>query len=87
MRTCEVHKIQLKKARVQISYGLPLEAVDAKARKARARFPNANSYAEGGCIVERNSPKTAEVYYCRECRIAQQKWQEQYLKQLKGKRR
>jgi hypothetical protein len=87
MMTCEVHKIQLKKARVRIVYGLPLEAVDPKARKARAQFPNANSYATGGCIVDRKSPKTEEVYYCQECRIAEQEWQEEYLRERKRKRR
>ncbi|MGB7624023.1 MAG: hypothetical protein WBN92_16880 [Terriglobia bacterium] len=74
MMTCEVHKIQLKKARVRVVYGLPLEAVDPKARKARTQFPNANSYAGGGCIVSREAPRTEEVLYCPECRIAEKKW-------------
>jgi len=73
---CKVHSLPLLQGDVTIRYGL-IRHSDAYL-KARAKlFPNANSFAVGGCYVSETFPKTATVSYCPECRLAEQAWNEQ----------
>jgi TonB family protein len=82
---CEVHRREiLRRDRVKIVYGL----VGFKPGFLEAEenvFPNANSAADGGCIIEvqldpcsgkeiQVSPKYAEVLYCPVCRRAEKQW-------------
>jgi hypothetical protein len=41
-------------------------------------FPYSRSWVGGGCVVDDESPKFAEVLYCRACRAAEEKWREEY---------
>jgi hypothetical protein len=70
-RSCELHGFVFEKDKVPISYGL-LGVGDPEA--ARAQFPNSNSWVPGGCFISDDSPKYAEVLYCRACRAAEERW-------------
>ncbi|HWS54299.1 MAG TPA: TonB family protein [Pyrinomonadaceae bacterium] len=75
-RSCEVHGFKLERDKVRIAYGLPV--LDPVGAEASGRlFPHANSWAGGGCVVTDDSPKFAEVLYCRACRAAEASWREQ----------
>ena len=68
---CKVHGALLKKDRVQIVYGLV--GFQVGYREAQKNFfPNSNSEAFGGCLVE--SIQFAEVPYCPKCRRAEARW-------------
>lgn len=74
---CKVHNTLLRKDRVDIIYGLMgFQKGYWQARKKL--FPNANSYIGGGCVVETDSPRYAEVLYCVHCRKAAGKWARQH---------
>jgi len=70
---CEVHKSVLKSARVRINYGLPY--FDEELIQTRSKlFPNANSSALGGCMIDENSPSYLDAMVCEECRQAETEW-------------
>ena len=72
-KRCPIHRLPLKKERLEIIYGLvahpcaSLERIEFAGRK----FPYANSVVYGGCVIEPDSPKYQEVLYCEECRKAE----------------
>lgn len=68
---CKVHGVLLKKDRLEISYGLTAYKV-GYLKAQRKSFPNANTRALGGCIVE--DMKFAIVAYCPRCRRAEARW-------------
>jgi TonB family protein len=68
---CKVHGVPLKKDRLEIEYGLMGYKV-GYLEAQRKSFPNANSSALGGCIVEET--KFAIVAYCPKCRKAEARW-------------
>lgn len=73
-RTCEVHGFKLEKDKVEIAYGLMLIGPDEY--EAEKSFPHANRRVGGGCVVTDESPKYAEVLYCRACRAAEDDWRQ-----------
>jgi hypothetical protein len=73
-KTCEVHGFKLEKDKVEIAYGLML--LDPNANEAAKNFPNANRSVGGGCVITDESPKYAEVLYCRACRAAEDDWKQ-----------
>ena len=82
-KSCEVHGFVLEKDKVAISYGF-LAFGDGPAEAARAQFPHANSAVPGGCVVSDESPKYAEVLYCRACRAAEGRWREEQRPHKQG---
>ena len=73
-RTCKVHGFKLEKDKVNIVYGLMIS--DPEGYEAAKSFPHANRRVEGGCEVSDDSPKFAEVLYCRACRAAEDDWKQ-----------
>ena len=85
---CSLHGNLLLRDKVEIVYGLV--GFREGYEKARTElFPNANSQAFGGCVVETEvscdgtriqiSPKYEEVLYCPKCRRAEEKWDKKHL--------
>jgi hypothetical protein len=81
---CKVHHERLRRDRVTIIYGLTTSR-PGYLRAEQDLFPNANSEAFGGCVIETKldpctgtevqlSPKYAEVLFCPACRRAEQRW-------------
>ena len=68
---CKVHGVLLKKDRLEIIYGLTAYKVGYVEAREKL-FPNANTNALGGCIVEET--KFAIVAYCPKCRKAEARW-------------
>ncbi|HJP95845.1 MAG TPA: energy transducer TonB [Candidatus Saccharimonadales bacterium] len=77
---CQVHRTALEIDKVKIVYGL----VGFKAgysEAARQLFPHSNKVYYGGCVLTDDSPKYAEVLYCRRCREAEAKWSIEHRKE------
>jgi hypothetical protein len=70
---CNVHHMPLIPDIVEIRYGLILYPEDYREAR-RPRFPNANTYVLGGCVVLPDSKRTAITFYCPKCRKAAQDW-------------
>jgi Gram-negative bacterial TonB protein C-terminal len=68
---CKVHGALLKKDRVEIIYGLMLYKPGYFEAQQKS-FPNAQTNAMGGCIVEET--RFAIVAYCPKCRKAEARW-------------
>ncbi len=73
---CEIHHTVMQKKTVPISYGMPVypEDIVALLKAQQKSFPNALDYVEGGCVVSNDSPTTAEIWECADCRAAKNKW-------------
>ncbi|MBL9156440.1 MAG: hypothetical protein JNJ70_03140 [Verrucomicrobiales bacterium] len=72
---CHVHQVAMTRKTVPIQYGLPSEIESAHANDARMkRFPFTCRSPLGGCVIEPDAPKTAEVSVCPECVGAEQRW-------------
>lgn len=84
-RTCPLHHSTMAVGLVPIAYGLPRSYVsnnpaDRRAlrrgrrfwRAEKKRFPEARTFARGGCLV--GAENEAEVHYCEECRRARAEW-------------
>lgn len=69
---CHVHHVSMIKETVPVEYGLPTESPPYKAESAR--FPFARRFVQGGCVIDGNSPKTAEGFVCPECLDAERRW-------------
>ena len=71
---CEIHDTPLEEAEVPLRYGLPVP--DLASEVKHDIFPNAHSYALGGCMF----PDEPEPQYrrpvCLECREAERQWRE-----------
>ena len=68
---CPVHNCLLRQDSVPIVYGL-LEFDEDYLAAREKQFPNANTYAVGGCI---ELPDTVEVvWHCPQCRKVAQTW-------------
>lgn len=75
---CAVHHQYLRKDKVKVTYGLrdyDNEYYDAE----RTLFPNANTYADGGCLDDGSRSQSQHVLYCGKCRITQEEWWKQYV--------
>jgi len=70
---CEVHGTALEVDKVRIVYGLTVSRA-SYSKAERQYFPHANKVAYGGCVITDESPKYAEVLYCRRCREEEAKW-------------
>jgi TonB family protein len=75
--TCEVHGFKLERDKVGITYGL-MYFTEEYAEAKTTSFPHSNSWAGGGCVIDDQSPKFAEVLYCRACRAAESRWREEH---------
>jgi hypothetical protein len=74
---CSVHGKRLREDVVPIGYGLPHELVAPKLREARrSQFPNAATYAWGGCCIDVGEPQPSRshVLYCPDCRTAREQF-------------
>src|SRR6266568_540515 len=73
-RECSFHHEPMTVQRVPILYGLLAFSgnYEQYAAAQQAEFPNAPSGAGGGCILQRE--KLAEVYVCKSCRRAKERW-------------
>ena len=70
---CSVHRTRLLRAEVPVRYGLirsPASLISARRRE----FPNARSFALGGCLVWEGRPTTQQVRYCQACRESESAW-------------
>lgn len=75
--TCHIHQTAMTRKTVPIRYGIP--DGDAPRHDIRmSRFPFAGESPLGGCVIEPNAPKTAEVSVCPECVAAEQKWRKSH---------
>lgn len=71
---CPVHRIQMKRHTVLISYGFPsFPKGYLEARKTR--FPNANSMVLGGCTVGPHSDKHERTFRCERCIQEERAWE------------
>ena|SRR6185369_4642226 len=71
---CERHHQRMLTDRVPILYGLPSREEMERRDYEEKNFPNANTEAFGGCVVEHK--KKVKVFYCSECRREQEVWRE-----------
>jgi hypothetical protein len=72
---CEVHQIKMERKKVPILYGLFRESPGEPAAQVNHElFPHRHDVVLGGCVVERDSPKTDRIYVCRQCRDAYARW-------------
>lgn len=70
---CTLHHETLKKDRVPIIYGeVQLDPEKEKARENQ--FPYSNKVEYGGCEFSDESPKNKTLLYCKKCRDAEEKW-------------
>jgi hypothetical protein len=72
---CELHHVQMVRAKVPILYGLiRLNDYGKALRAAReTSFPHAQDCVLGGCVI--GSPDRAVIYHCPECRKAKRAWE------------
>lgn len=71
-KICAVHKILLNKIKVPIRYGL-YDTDPEFCEATRVLFPNAHSFASGGCEIQ--DEFEVEKYVCEECRRDEAAWQ------------
>jgi hypothetical protein len=57
---------------VAVSYGYPV--LDDAWTEASKKFPHANRFVLGGCVVTPESKKTSIVYVCSRCRELERGW-------------
>jgi hypothetical protein len=70
---CPLHMRKLVYGQARIRYGLfPYQ--DGEGRASREKFPCANSWFGGGCMIRTDDPETLPTYYCPECRRVQRVW-------------
>jgi hypothetical protein len=82
---CDVHQETLQNEAVPIRYGLirfSKEFLEAQQRL----FPNSRSFVLGGCRVGPGQPKTKELRYCPQCRLAEHAWAQDHSVYANGKR-
>jgi hypothetical protein len=73
---CDVHDRSLREDVVPIRYGFSVGILPgAYAEARRTRFPNANAWFGGGCVV--GESREARVLYCPECRESEREWSEE----------
>ncbi len=71
---CEIHDTPLEMAEVPLRYGLQME--DPASEVELDLFPNARSYALGGCVFpDEPEPRNMQPV-CMECRAAERRWRE-----------
>lgn len=70
---CSVHGGKLVPDVVPVRYGLIRFSAELVAARRRG-FPNAKSFAMGGCLEHPDNPKTRAVRYCVNCREAEATW-------------
>jgi hypothetical protein len=72
---CNIHKVQMKKVLVLISWGLVVDSVGPLFSTQIRFFPHARQYVNGGCEIglSRENEKVA-IYVCPECRRAEWLW-------------
>jgi hypothetical protein len=76
---CPLHKCNLESGEVKIRYGLVRHSPELLAARKKS-FPQANSYAVGGCYVWEGKPETQKIIYCPVCRAAEAVWLRQKQK-------
>lgn len=73
--TCHLHAVAMTKKVVPINYGLPATVESGPSSEVRLKqFPFAGRSPEGGCAIEPDAPRTAEVSVCPECVAAERRW-------------
>ena len=79
---CNVHHVEMNKEKVPIIYGLIIEepGVGPNYKTRMKRFPFADRFSLGGCVVMENSPEEELIYVCPACLVAQQRWIEDHPK-------
>ena len=77
---CPVHKIKMTKASIDVVYGLPTESLFEESQIDEKKFPFAQQFVLGGCVIGENIDVT--VFHCSKCIKARKLW----LKQKKKKR-
>lgn len=77
---CKIHHQLLSVAKIPIQYGF-LPAMGVEKRIEKAKFPNAITEIEGGCVVI--EVKEAKVLHCPKCLAAKRKWIEDRKHQMK----
>jgi hypothetical protein len=72
---CEIHDVELVERAVPLSFGLAIRMPDREAA-AKGSFPNAWSFAFGGCCIEEQ--ETSRTPVCLDCRRAETEWREKH---------
>jgi hypothetical protein len=79
---CEVHNTPLRRDKVQIRYGL-IGFRDGYLDALKNLFPHSETVAYGGCVIDDDSPKYAEILYCPRCRKAEAQWSNDHRKETR----
>jgi len=79
---CEVHNTPLRRDKVEIRYGLIAFKVGYIGAQTKL-FPHSERERNGGCVINDDSPKYAEVLYCARCRKAEARWSSNHRKETR----
>jgi hypothetical protein len=72
---CDVHHIAMYKEKVEIAYGLLIEAPGSPSFDIIAtQFPHSEHFIAGGCVISEDSPKYGYIYICPLCEAAKKRW-------------
>jgi len=79
---CQVHKCEMIKKDIKISYGLPPAPVFGYSEAKDLLFPNCDDYILGGCCVSFSSPKVKKINICEKCNKERQKWKKLHRSEI-----
>jgi hypothetical protein len=71
-KRCELHDTPLERRQIPIGYGLP--SYDPAWDVQKDLFPNARSYALGGCVIDSDAPAVKTAWVCDTCLEAERQW-------------
>ncbi len=72
---CEVHQTRMEKKRVPVWYGYIVDGPGEPSRQEELKsFPHRREYLLGGCVSGPESPQTALLYMCDDCKAAYDAW-------------
>ena len=78
LTTCPLHKVELTKLRLPITYGLLTgSSLDRPDMKRAERFPYSYERILGGCVVSKDFPQFAWIHRCSECTRLAMEWMAQ----------
>jgi len=79
LEQCEIHHTTMERLEVPISYGLrPASTNEPSFLTEQRLFPHHREEVDGGCIILSTSPKTKDVYVCRQCQAAYENWKKEH---------
>ena len=79
---CELHKCEMVKKDIKISYGLPPAPVAGYSEAKDILFPNCDDYILGGCCVSSSSPRRTKRDICEKCNKERKKWKKLHRSEI-----